>query len=232
MTLQPMALSHDGTALTGQVACPDGERPFAAVLVMHSGQGIGAFNLETAQRLAALGYLAVAIDLFGAGVEPARAYAALQAQPDLARERIIAWFDAVAARPDVDAARIAAIGHSFGGLCALDLARSGADVKAVVSFHGTLTTHAPARPGAIRGVVTAYCGAKDRFAPLDHVAALQAEMDAAGASLQLMLFTDGEHGFTNKAIGSLGLPGITYNPVADAVSWAGTVALFEETLKR
>src|SRR6185295_6442215 len=116
-------------------------------------------------RLAAQGYAALATDMYGGGVffENARAggdlMLALHREPERLRARVLAGFETLARLPQVDAGRIGAIGFCFGGQCVLELARSGADVRAVVSFHGLLTTHAPAAKGAVKARVLAITGA-------------------------------------------------------------------------
>lgn len=233
---QPFALHHFGTDLIGQIAVPDGPGPHPAVLVMYSAYGLGDHVKASAARLAARGYLALCTDMYGGGAyypNPSDAgedFAAIMAQPDLLRARVAAWFAALAADPRADASRIAAIGYCFGGKCVLELARSGADVKAVVSFHGVLTTHAPALPGAIRGEVAAWCGARDPFAPLADIDALRGELEAAGASYQIHTLGDVAHSFTDPGAAKANRPGIEYHPRADRLSWTGTLALLEDVL--
>ena len=233
MDLQPFPLNHGEVGLTALVARPDGPGPFPAVLVMHSALGIHHQVQDTARRLAELGYLAVATDMYGpsayqGGADgPGLAYAAFAENPQLLRERTVAWFEAVRARPDVDPARIAAIGYCFGGHCVLELARSGADVRAVCSYHGILTTHAPAQPGAVKAHVAAFCGAKDPYAPMVDITALRKELEAAGASWQLGVYGDAEHGFTDPDAARLNRPGITYDAYADKASWAATLAILD-----
>lgn len=235
--LRTMECEHEGVQLRGFVAVPAGEGPFPAVLVMHNALGLGEQVRDSARRLAQLGYLAVATGMYGVSADVSdeggagREFAALVETPERLRARTRVWFDAVAARPDVDASRIAAIGYCFGGQCVLELARSGADVKAAVSYHGLLTTHAPAAPGAIGGQVAAYCGAKDPYAPMEDITALRKEMTAAAASFQITVFGDAEHGFTDVRSDGLGRPGISYHALSDKVSWAGTLALLEEVLR-
>ncbi len=230
--LQQITCQHEGVTLKGLVAVPEGKGPFPAVIVMHSALGLAHMVGDIAQKLAAMGYLAVASDMYGEDAdlsEPMKAgayYAALLAAPEVLRERTALWFDTVAARADVDAARIAAIGYCFGGKCVLELARSGRDVRAAVSFHGLLTTHAAAQPGDIKGHVVAWCGALDPFGPPEETQAFRAEMVAAGADWQITEWGNVQHGFTDpKAEG--GMPGIAYDALADKVSWAGTVLLLE-----
>jgi dienelactone hydrolase len=233
--MQPIECTHGDVLLRGAISRPQEKGPLPAVLVMHSALGIHHMTHEVAQRLASLGYLAVATDMYGADADisaPEKAgalYMAMLADGPLLRARCALWFDTVAALPDVDASRIAAIGYCFGGQCVLELARSGRDAKAVVSFHGGLTTHAPALPGAIKGEVVAYCGQHDPFAPPEHTEQLRAELIAAKAHWQITTFGDAAHGFTDpKAEG--GMPGIEYNAMADRMSWAGTVALLKQVL--
>ncbi len=228
--LEPMICVHDGVTLKGLVAVPQGAGPFPAVLVMHSALGLRHLVSQIADKLADLGYLAIATDMYGqdadiSAPEAAGAhYAALLQKPEVLRARTAAWFDAAAARGDVDAARIAAIGYCFGGQCVLELARSGRDVKAAVSYHGLLTTYAPAEAGQIKGEVAVWCGACDPFGPPEQTVAFRAEMVAAGAHWQITEFGDVAHGFTDPAAEG-GMPGIEYNLIADKVSWGGTLAL-------
>ena len=235
--LQKLTFEHAGKLLIGEVARPAGEGPFPAVLVMASALGLGEQTRESARVLAARGYLAVATDMYGGGAyfaDPTQAgddFMALMTSPELQRARVVAWFETVAALPDVDATRIAAIGYCFGGGCVLEMARSGVDVKAVVSYHGLLTTQNPAAPGAIKGEVVAYCGGQDPFAPEDTIEALHRELTAAGASHHITVFADVKHGFTDVDAQKHGHPGIAYDAIADKVSWAGTLALLEIVLK-
>ncbi len=233
--LLPIVTEHEGVTLRGYVARPAGEGPFPAVLVMHSALGIRHMTHDIAGKLAALGYLAVATDMYGKDAdisEPMKAgahYAALFQTPDVLRARTAHWFDVVAALSDAKPARVAAIGYCFGGKCVLELARSGCDVKAVVSFHGLLTTHAPAQPGDIKGEVAIWCGARDPFGPAEETQGFRAEMEAAGANWQITEWGKVAHGFTDPNAEG-GMPGIEYDLIADKVSWAGTLALLEVVL--
>lgn len=235
--MQPVALTHDGATLTGEIFAPGASGKQPGVLVFHSGLGLGAHERQVAADLAARGYAALAVDMFGGTLdgspEVAGAYfAQLIANPALVRSRVGVWFDCMTALPGIDAGRIAAIGYCFGGMCVLELARSGADVKAAISFHGLLTTVVPATPGSIRGQVAAWCGGKDPYAPSEQIDAFRAEMAAAQASCQITVFSDVQHSFTDPAADGLNRPGIAYDALADRVSWAGTVALLESVLGR
>lgn len=229
--LTPFACSHDGVHLDGLIALPTGDGPFAAVLVMHNALGMGAQVRRVALELAELGYAAIVTEMYGGGSsgtltqqEAGAAYGALLQKPDHMRARTVAWFDAAAADPRIDPARIAAIGYCFGGQCVLELARSGADVRLVSSFHGILKTHAPAALGAVKAKVLAYCGGADPFAPANDIAALRAEMEAAGADHAITVFDGVEHNFTDPDAAALGMAGIAYDETAHRQSWDGTLA--------
>jgi dienelactone hydrolase len=231
--LQPVGWLHDGTALEGLMARPEGAGPFPSVMVMHSGAGLSTFEHDKSRALAQLGYLAVATDMFGVlarnapAEENVRHYEQLIQTPTRMRERIVGWFDTLATFPDVDAGKIAAIGYCFGGMCVLELARSGVPASAVVSYHGVLTTHAPAQRGRVKCRVAAYCGGKDPYASLNDVESLRSELSAADVHYQITEFATAEHGFTNPEADAYGMAGIGYNEIADRVSWAGTLALLE-----
>ncbi len=234
--LRAMTFHHEGVELVGQIAVPDTPGPHPAVMVMHNAHGLGEMMREKARVLAKLGYVAVATDMYGGGKyhPDAQSIGAslteLIKAPQLLRARTVAWYEQLKARPEVEPQRIAAIGYCFGGQCVLELARSGVDVKAAVSFHGLLSTAMPAQPGAIQGQVAIYTGAKDPYASADHVEALRRELIDAGAHFQIMVFNDAYHAFTDPHADDTGRPGIAYDPMADRVSWAGTLALLEATL--
>jgi dienelactone hydrolase len=238
--MEPIELEHAGTPLRGYAALPAGPGPSPAVLVMHSALGVAhGVNEATARKFAEHGYVAVCTDMYGADLldasieDAGMAYAANLADPDRQRARTVAWFDAVANRPDVDSQRVAAVGFCYGGTTVLELARSGVDVRAVVSYHGVLETHARAERGVIRGHVVAYCGAGDPYAPLDDVDALRSEMrDAAVANYQVTVFGGVGHGFTDPHAGDLALDGVDYDPLANELSWNGTLVLLDHVFGR
>jgi dienelactone hydrolase len=221
--------AHEGVALRGQLATPTGSGPHPAVLVMHDAHGLGAVVRERAERLAAAGYVALATDMYGDGRlftnESAGApFMELQENPTLLRGRILAALEALKALPQVDKSRIGAIGFCFGGQCVLELARSGADVKAVVSFHGLLKTRQPAQAGAVKAKVLVLTGAKDPYAPLEDVAAFEGEMIAAGADWQVTTYGEAWHAFTDPKAETKNVPGVRYDPLVDKLSWAQTTA--------
>jgi dienelactone hydrolase len=224
---QDFHYEHDGLALIGQIAVPEGPGPFPAVLVMHSAVGMDKLVRHRAQDLAKLGYVALATDMYGAGRggpaldKYAELFMALQAEPAKLRARVVACYDALKARPDVDPARISAIGYCFGGQCVLELARSGADIKAAISFHGLLTTRNPAGPGTVRGKLMVLTGAKDPYAPATDVATFQQEMTDAGADWQVTVYGEAFHAFTEAEFPDPDNvpPGVQYDAMADRMSW-------------
>ena len=212
-----------------------GPRP--GVLVFHEGLGLGEFVMARARRLAELGYVAFAADMFGERrqarnlQEVAKLVGDLRNEPETLRGRGRAALATLKAMPQVDAGRIAAIGFCFGGSVVLELARDGADLKAAVSFHGVLTTRMPAEPGRVKASVLVLTGADDPLAPPEQVAAFEAEMRAAQVpDWQLISYGNTLHGFTNPAADGSMLRTALYSAQADRRSWASMRGLFDEVL--
>jgi dienelactone hydrolase len=237
MKISSVEYHHAGDLLVGQIAVPDGEGRRPAVLVMHDAVGLGGVVPERIRRLAGMGYVAFASDMYGNGVrfdDPMQAGPSnmdLMGNPEKLRSRVLAAFDVLRARPEVDPTRIAAIGFCFGGMCVLELARSGADAKLVISYHGLLTTKIPAQPGVVKAKVVLFCGDLDIYAPPEDVATFRGEMNAAEADWQATIYGRTLHAFTDpRAAEMTAIPGLGYCPVADRLSWAGTTALLEDVL--
>jgi dienelactone hydrolase len=207
------------------------------VLVFHEGLGLGEFAMARARMLAELGYVALAADMFGDRrqarnlEEASKLVGGLRNEPGALRARGRAALATLAALPQVDASRLAAIGFCFGGSVALELARDGADLKAAVSFHGVLATRTPAVSGTVKASVLVCTGADDPLAPPDHVQAFEDEMRAAAVpDWQLISYGNTLHGFTNpEADGSI-MRAALYSERADRRSWASMRSLFDEVL--
>ena len=234
---QPLPYADGPVPLTGHLAYDDAAAaPRPGVLVVHEAFGLEAHAKGRAARLAAeLGTVALAVDLYGkqpAGREEAFALMGqLRESPPKLRQRMRAALTALRAVPQVDPGRIAAIGYCFGGTSVLELARDGGDVRAVVSFHGGLTTSAPAAAaGAITAKVLSCTGADDPFIPAAQVQAFEQEMAAAGADWQTVVYGNAAHSFTNPAADNAGMAGVRYDATADRRSWAAMCALFAEAL--
>jgi dienelactone hydrolase len=236
--LRDIAYDHEGVRLVGRLATPAGPGPHPAVMVMHDARGQGAMVRQRALELAEAGYVALVTDMYGEGFysdapEVGGAYmVALEQAPQTLRDRVLRNLEALRAQPGVDAGRIGAIGYCFGGQCVLELARSGADVRSVVSFHGLLTTEMPARPGMVKAKVLVLTGALDPYAPLGHVQGFQDEMTAAGADYHVTIYGGGWHQFTDpSASGMTTVPGVKYDPLLSRLSWAQATAMLDATLK-
>ncbi|MDG2002331.1 MAG: dienelactone hydrolase family protein [Novosphingobium sp.] len=231
----PIECTHDGTLMEGMAAAPDGAGPHPCVILFPGATGTGPTFRKRAAELVELGYFVACADMYEKGADlstPEAAgtqFMALLETPKELRARVVAWFETVAARPEADASRIAALGYCFGGKCVLELARSGAELEAVVSFHGLLTTHDPAAPGTIKPEVVAWCAGQDPYAPMSHVEEFRKEMRAAEVSHQITMFSYAQHSFTDPDHDGL-QEGIAYHQLADRVSWAGTVAVLEQLL--
>ena len=234
----PYEYTHDGVRLVGQLSLPKGPGPHPAVLVMHNAHGLGPHTRERTALMAEAGYVALATDMYGDGAylteqaDLAHHFGGLQGEPAKLRNRVLAGFEALSALPQVDRSRIGAIGYCFGGQCVLELARSGADAKAVVSFHGLLTTALPARPGEVKAKVLVLTGAKDPWAPPQHVEGFKAEMTAARADWQLTVYGEGYHAFTDPHGAEIaGREGIVYDPLLEKLSWAQMMAFLDATVR-
>ena len=230
---RPVAYRHGGAALEGMLACGADAGPRPAVIVLHSFAGRGDNELAVAERLAGLGYAGFAADLYGRGVlgrDREESAALMQPFLDdraLLRDRMLAILDTVRGLPEVDPARVAAIGYCFGGLCVLDLARAGADVRGVASFHGLFGAPAALAPARITARVIAFHGWDDPMVPPDAVTGLAAELSAAGADWQIHAHGGTMHGFTNPKANA---PenGVLYNPLAARRSWDSLTRFLEE----
>ena len=231
------AISYDGggAILTGYLADGSGGRPAPGVLVAHEGGGLARHTKERAERLAGLGYVAFALDYYGEEApELARAMelgAALRADRPRFRARIAAGFEMLLQQPNVDLERLAAIGFCMGGAAVIDLARTGAPLKAVVGFHSGFVPGTAEENAAIVGKLLLCHGADDPVvgaAPRD---AFLQEMQAAGVDWQLHLYGGVGHSFTNPDIDGLGLGGFAYDSTADRRAWAAMLGLFDEVLE-
>jgi dienelactone hydrolase len=223
--------------LRGYLAWNDSAEPQPGILVVHEGLGLGDFAMERARRLAGLGYVALAADMFGERrqarnlQEVATLVGGLRAEPEKLRARGRAALETLAALPQVDARRLAAIGFCLGGSVVLELARAGADLRAVVSFHGVLATKMPAVSGKVKASVLVLTGADDPLAPPDQVADFENEMRAAAVrDWQVISYGNTLHGFTNPASDGSMLRSALYNAQADRRSWASMLSLFDEVL--
>jgi dienelactone hydrolase len=229
----------DGIALKSQLFFEPATQARAGVLVFPEAFGLGEHAISRAKRLATLGYVALACDIHGGGrligdlQEAIGALGPLYAETSRMRARGLGGLKALQQRKEVDPRRIASIGFCFGGTMSLELARSGADIKAVVGFHSGLKTTAPKTDAkSIRGRVLVCIGADDPFIPLGEREAFESEMREAGVDWQMHLYGGTVHSFTNVEAAKRNLPqAMRYSAEADARSWTAMQELFSETLK-
>jgi dienelactone hydrolase len=232
---EPLAYEDEGTELEAFVALPLDTTPRPAVLVLHAWGGLGDLERERAWALSKLGWVGVALDLYGRGVyTPDATKAALKMTPfmrdrALLERRMRAGLAAVKQHPRVDPTRIAAIGYCFGGLCALDLARAGADVRGVVSFHGLFVPRDGLPTPPITAKLLAIHGHDDPLASNEQALAFGEEMRARGADFQLHVHGGAKHAFTNPNAKEPER-GMQYLARADRRSWAAATAFLEEVL--
>lgn len=238
MRRETLSYQADGLPMRSSLFVADHDLPRAGVLVFPDLFGIGEHSLERAERLAELGYAALACDLHGGGETMAdfgSAMSELQAltsRPDRIRARAAGAFAALASHDAVDWSRIAAIGFCFGGTIALELARSGADLKGVVGFHSDLGSNAPmTQAGAINGRVLVCIGADDPLIPAEQRLDFEREMRAGKVDWQMQLYGGVVHNFTNPRSAAMNMPdSVRYDAYADAHSWALMKGLFDDVL--
>lgn len=239
MRSEEITYQADGLSMRSRLYLPDGasgRRP--GVLVFPEAFGLGEHTLSSAERLASLGYVALACDLHG----EAKLYnelgpvmpliGALRQAPEHTRARARGALDALTSRPEVDAAKVAAIGFCFGGTMALELARGGADVASVVGFHSGLATTAPHDAKNIKGKVLVCLGADDPSIPPEQRSAFETEMREGRVDWRMHLYGGVVHSFTNPEADAMGRPEMArYDAGADRRSWAEMLALFSEVFE-
>lgn len=229
----------DGQRLVGYFAAPSSQTPHAGIIVAPEWWGRNEYTEQRARELAEHGYAALAIDMYGdknVTTDAKQAYEWMMqtfADADTIVNRAQAGLDTLAAQPEVNADQLAAIGFCYGGKVVLDLARSGAPLKAVATFHATLAPKAPAVEGQIQGEILVLHGELDSMVTLDDVASFREEMHAAKVDHEVIIFEDAKHGFSNpladeraKANGvDLG-----YNPEAERQGLDAMYDLLEHNL--
>jgi dienelactone hydrolase len=227
---------RDGeTELTGMFAWDDIQvRPRPGILVVHGGAGLDDHARGRARRIAELGFVVFACDMYGNGVAGNRErvmarITELRSDPAKLCRRARSGVEVLASHPRVNG-RIAAVGYCFGGMTVLELARSGTDIAGVVSIHGSLDTSRPAQPDLVKAKILVCHGALDPHVPMTQVDAFVQEMNSAGANWQLMILGGAMHGFTHEA--GPQLPGVAYHAESDARSAAAMQRFFTELFEK
>jgi dienelactone hydrolase len=233
---KPVPYEHADVTLEGFHVYDDaktGRRP--AVLVIHQWTGLSDYEKRRSRQLAEMGYNVFAADIYGRGVRPQPPESGKEAgkykgDRALFRGRLMAALDVLKSDERTDSTRVAAIGYCFGGTGVLEMARAGAEVAGVVSFHGGLDA-APGRSapkGGVKAKVLVLHGAVDPYVPREQVAAFEDEMTAAGADWQLVSYGGAVHSFTHKEAGDDPSKGAAYDEKAERRSWQAMEAFFAE----
>jgi dienelactone hydrolase len=220
--------------MKGYLAYDDAVKtPRPGILICPEWWGLNDYPKGRARQLAGLGYVAFVADPYGDGqiattMADAQRLSVVKNDRPTLRARANAALAVLAARPEVDPKKLGAIGYCFGGTMALELARSGADLAAVVSFHGGLDTPNPADAKNIKAKVLVCTGADDASVPPDQVSAFMKEMKDAKVDYAVEIYGGAVHAFTNPASDAVGNANIKYNAKADQRSWAAMNELFGE----
>jgi dienelactone hydrolase len=234
--------SAQGTVLKGYLAYDDkisGKRP--GILVVHEWWGLNEYARKRARMLAALGYTALAVDMYGDGKqamhpdEAGKFSGDIFKNFDVGKARFLAAEDYLKQQPTVDPGRIAAIGYCFGGGVVLNMARQGADLAGVASFHGNLKAVKPAGPGMVKAKIRVYTGGADKLVPPEAVDAFKKEMADAKADYRITVYPGALHSFTSPDATKLGkkfnLP-MAYDAQADKESWQDMKEFFSTLFKK
>jgi dienelactone hydrolase len=226
---------YGGVTFKGHLAWDEaasGKRP--GVLVLHEWWGLNDYARKRAEQLASLGYVAFAGDMYGEGKSTEHPNEAGQFATEV-RKNVPVWqgraqaaLKVLADQPQVDASRLAAIGYCFGGSTALQLAYTGADLKAVVTFHAALPAPDATQAKAIRAKVLVNHGAADKFVPEEAAAKFRAALEEAKVDYAMVYYGGAVHSFTVRDIGQKNVPGLAYNAQADQRSWQYMLELFGE----
>jgi dienelactone hydrolase len=237
MMIEDIDYAADGSTMVGRLALPEGEGQRPAVLIAHEGGGLDDYQKSRAERFAELGYVAFALDYHGGGKpladenEIMDRCQALWNEPDRIRARAGAGLQVLLGESRADASRVAAVGYCFGGALVLELARGGADVKAVVGFHPRLATRGAQDSANIRGKVLVCVGTHDPLISVQERLAFEEEMRAGGVDWRMNLYGGTEHSFTNPAAELAGRPGVRYHHLSDKRSWRAMLDLLDEVFR-
>ncbi len=229
----------DGSNLIGYFAAPENSQAVAGIIVAPEWWGRNEYTEQRARELAEHGYAALAIDMYGdkkVTTDAQQAYTWMMqtfADTETIDTRSKAALATLAAQPEVDATRLAAIGFCYGGKVVLDLARSGADLKAVATFHATLSPKNRAQVGVVKAEILVLHGELDTMVTLDDVASFKAEMFDAQVEHDVIVFEDAKHGFSNPLADERAQANdvdLGYNPEAEQQSLAAMYALLARHL--
>jgi len=230
--------SYEGVNFKGYLAWDDsiqGKRP--AVLVVHEWWGLNEYAKQRAEKLAGMGYIAFACDMYGEGRVTTHPNEAGEMAGEV-RRNVKTWqgraqtaLKVLKENELVDPKKIAAIGYCFGGSTALELAYTGADLAAVVTFHAALPVPEAEQAKAIKSKILICHGARDSFIPEETIHKVRDAFEEAGVDYEMVYYSGAVHSFTVPDAGKAGLPGLAYNAEADHRSWRSMRRLFDEVFK-
>ena len=234
-----VSYQHEGLQLEGYLAYDDsieGRRP--AVLVVHEWWGLNDYARRRVEQLASMGYVSFALDMYGKGKvtehpkQAAEWMKQVNSNVRLWQQRALAGLAAVKKDPRTDPARIAAIGYCFGGATVQQLAYSGADIKGIVSFHGSLLPPTDDQAKRVKAKILICHGAADPFAKEGAVQNYISAMERAGLDWQMIIYGGAKHSFTNPDADQVGMEALRYSKSADQRSWTHMKKFFEEIFGR
>jgi dienelactone hydrolase len=235
---QELSYSTEQTVMNGYMAYPKNmDKPVPGILVVHEWWGHNEYARKRADMLAELGYVALAVDMYGEGKTASHPEDAgkftqeVMGNIEEAKARFASALETLKKSDMVDSLKIGAIGYCFGGSVALSMANAGMDLKGVVAFHSGVQLPIQPEPGSVKGKVLVCNGADDPFISPESVASYESAMQTAGADYEYLAYEGAVHSFTSPVADSLGkafeLP-LAYNKAADEDSWRRMQRLFED----
>ena len=236
---EPVTYTGDSVTMNGFVAYDSAlQGKLPVVMIIHEWWGLNEYTKSRAKQLAELGYLAMAVDLFGNGIngnnpeEATKLTEPFYTHPEKAQRRFDAALAKIKTFSQADTSKIAAIGYCFGGSMVLNLAALGENLKAVVSFHGGLRT-VPAQKNTLKAKILVCHGAADKFISDAEIARFRKNLDTIGVQYSFKAYDSALHAFTNPAATEIGKKfnlAVAYNAAADTASWNDMKAFFEQYL--
>lgn len=230
-----VSYQHEGVKLEGYLAYNDSFKgKIPAVLVVHEWWGLNEYARTRAEQLASLGYVAFALDMYGKGkvtTHPSQAgewMKQIKSNVHNWKQRALAGLEVLRKHPKVDTRRIAAIGYCFGGATVQQLAYSGADIKGVVSFHGSLLPPVGVQTEQVKANIMISHGGADPFVKEGQIENYVSEMEKSGLDWQMIIYGGARHSFTNPAADKVGMDALKYSKFADLRSWAYMKTFFDE----
>lgn len=236
----PVSYTSDTMEFEGYLASPEGVSDstlLPGVLIIHDWNGLGEYEKMRAERVAELGYVAFAADLYGKDVRPETPEASAaesgkyRADPELWRARLLLGLLQLRNADGVDRSNLAAVGYCFGGSSVIELARTGADLAGVVSFHGGLSSEGPKAGAEIQAPIRVLHGAKDPFVSEEGLTAFEEEMQVNNVDYARIDYPDAVHCFTQQEVGTDSSTGCAYDAAADAASWQDMQTFFGEVFE-